>query len=317
MSDVASMGVRTLTRLVVVLAVGSSAVQAQGQPPQPSSSEQQARTFIETGLRFEHAEGVTRDFSLAEASYCSAAKLNSAEAFVRLGWMYANGRGVTRNDAIAGSLFKRAAALGDETAQRLSDMINAGSEVLPPCLIPQTAKKSIETAPLKSLPKPSTLPKVTAYSQIAAGDKGKFINIVLSLAKDLKLDPRLALAVMRSESGYDPQALSTKGALGLMQLIPETAERFGLTDPSDPDQNIRGGMTYLKWLLSYFRGDVVMTLAAYNAGEKTVEKFGGVPPYPETMAYVQRIRSVYPVDFHPFDERAAAYRTPSKKGLKK
>jgi soluble lytic murein transglycosylase-like protein len=310
-------GVRTFIGLAFAFLSVCSTVHAQSQPSQQSTKEQQARTFIETGLRFEHAEGVTRDFSLAEQSYCSAAKLNSAEAFVRLGWMYANGRGVTRNDAIAGSLFKRAAALGDETAQRLSDMINAASETLPPCLTPEVAKKSITAPPLKALPAPSTLPRVTAYSQIAAGDKGKFVSIVLSLAKELKLDPRLALAVMRSESGYDPQALSPKGALGLMQLIPETAERFGLTDPSDPDQNIRGGMSYLKWLLSYFRGDVVMSLAAYNAGEKTVEKFGGVPPYPETMAYIQRIRSVYPVDFHAFDERAAAYRPSTKKGAKK
>jgi soluble lytic murein transglycosylase-like protein len=310
-------GVRTFIGFAFAFLGACSTVHAQSQPSQQSTKEQQARTFIETGLRFEHAEGVTRDFSLAEQSYCSAAKLNSAEAFVRLGWMYANGRGVTRNDAIAGSLFKRAAVLGDETAQRLSDMINAASETLPPCLTLEVAKKSIAAPTLKALPAPSTLPRVTAYSQIAAGDKGKFVSIVLSLAKELKLDPRLALAVMRSESGYDPQALSPKGALGLMQLIPETAERFGLSDPSDPDQNIRGGMSYLKWLLSYFRGDVVMSLAAYNAGEKTVEKFGGVPPYPETMAYIQRIRSVYPVDFHAFDERAAAYRPSTKKGSKK
>jgi soluble lytic murein transglycosylase-like protein len=305
--------------VLVLAAVLSPSAGAQTGTSQIPEKEQRARAFIESGLRFEHAEGVTRDFLLAQESYCSAAKLNSAEAFVRLGWMYANGRGVTRNDAIAGSLFKRAAALGDETAQRLSEMINAASEQMPPCLVAETASKSSPTiaSTVKPLPPASVLPRVTSYSQIAAGDKGKFVSIVLSLAKELKLDPRLALAVMRSESGYDPQALSPKGALGLMQLIPETAERFGLTDPADPNQNIRGGMTYLKWLLSYFRGDVVMSLAAYNAGEKTVEKFAGVPPYPETMAYIQRIRSVYPIDFHAFDERAAAYRATAKKGAKK
>jgi soluble lytic murein transglycosylase-like protein len=121
------------------------------------------------------------------------------------------------------------------------------------------------------------------------------------------------MAVMRAESNFDPLARSSKGAQGLMQLIPETAERFAVKDITDPLENIRGGMAYLKWLLSFFRGDVVLSLAAYNAGEKTIEKFGGVPPYTETMAYVQRIRSAYPVDFHPYDERAASFRTNRKK----
>ena len=91
-----------------------------------------------------------------------------------------------------------------------------------------------------------------------------------------------------------------------MQIIPETAERFGVTDIMDPVQNIRGGMAYLRWLLNYYRGDVSLVLAAYNAGEGAVDRYNGVPPYAETLAYVQRIRAAYPFDRHPYDPNATA-----------
>src|SRR5690606_11623651 len=120
-------------------------------------------------------------------------------------------------------------------------------------------------------------------------------------AKAYKLDPRLVLAVMATESGFDPNAKSPKNALGLMQLIPDTAARFNVKDILDPVENIRGGMAYLRWLLAYYRGDVTLTLAAYNAGEGAVDKHNGVPPYTETVAYVQRIRALYPFDRHPYD----------------
>jgi Transglycosylase SLT domain len=276
---------------------------------------QQAQTFINTGLRYEHAEGVVKDFDLAHNAYCSAAKLDSADGYLRLGWMYANGRGVVRNDSIAGTLFKKAANLGSETGLRLSDMIRSQNEELPKCLTVASATVASKSGmPLQAgLPALPNLPKVQVFSQLTTLERRAFATSVATLAKDFKLDPRLVMAVMRAESNYDPLARSVKGAQGLMQLIPETAERFAVKDITDPVDNIRGGMTYLKWLLSLFRGDVVLSLAAYNSGEKTVERFGGVPPYAETMAYVQRIRSIYPVDFHAFDERAASYRTDKKR----
>jgi hypothetical protein len=110
---------------------------------------------------------------------------------------------------------------------------------------------------------------------------------------------------MRAESNFDAKARSPKNAQGLMQLMPDTAERFAVADVFDPVQNVRGGIRYLRWLLSYFRGEVVLALAAYNSGEGTVDRFGGVPPYAETMAYVARIRALYPHDRHPFDPRLA------------
>lgn len=93
-----------------------------------------------------------------------------------------------------------------------------------------------------------------------------------------------------------------------MQLIPETAVRFNVTKPFDPEQNIRGGLAYLRWLLAYFKGDVALVAAAYNAGEGTVNRFGGIPPYPETQGYVKRIKEIFKREEHPFDP---AITTPS------
>ncbi|MEJ2388717.1 MAG: lytic transglycosylase domain-containing protein [Chromatiaceae bacterium] len=101
--------------------------------------------------------------------------------------------------------------------------------------------------------------------------------------------PNLVLAVVAAESNFDPSARSDKNAQGLMQLIPATAERFDVKDAWDPEQNLRGGMAYLRWLLQRFDGDVWLALAGYNAGEQAVERYKGIPPYPETRDYVDRI----------------------------
>ena len=92
-------------------------------------------------------------------------------------------------------------------------------------------------------------------------------------------------------------------AQGLMQLIPETAERFNVKKPFDPEQNIRGGLAYLRWLLAYFQGDIALVAAGYNAGEGAVNRYAGVPPYPETRGYVKRIRELFKRDDHPFDPK--------------
>lgn len=99
----------------------------------------------------------------------------------------------------------------------------------------------------------------------------------------------LLLAVMAVESGGRPDARSSKGAMGLMQLVPATARRFGVVDPMDPEQNIAGGAAYLDWLLGHFAGDPLLALAAYNAGEGAVARHGGVPPYPETRRFVVKV----------------------------
>ena len=128
-------------------------------------------------------------------------------------------------------------------------------------------------------------------------------GLVQTLAPTYGVEPQLALAIMKAESNFDPQALSPKNAMGLMQLIPETAERFRVKDAFDPKQNISGGLAYLRWLLAYFEGDVALVAAAYNAGEGTVERYRGVPPYAETRGYVGRVLAAVGALVHPFDAR--------------
>jgi soluble lytic murein transglycosylase-like protein len=110
------------------------------------------------------------------------------------------------------------------------------------------------------------------------------------IARQNQLSPRLVHSVIQVESNYDANAVSPKGAQGLMQLIPSTARRFGVSNVFDPADNIQGGARYLKYLLGMYNGDEVLALAAYNAGEAAVSRYGGVPPFPETQGYVARVR---------------------------
>ncbi|MGY0503774.1 lytic transglycosylase domain-containing protein [Luteimonas sp. e5] len=104
------------------------------------------------------------------------------------------------------------------------------------------------------------------------------------------VDEAIIRAVMHAESAYNPNALSRVGAQGLMQLMPATARRFGVSNAFDPRQNIHGGVKYLAWLLKRFNGDLTLAAAGYNAGEGAVDKYKGVPPYNETRRYVERVR---------------------------
>jgi len=110
------------------------------------------------------------------------------------------------------------------------------------------------------------------------------------IARQNQLSPRLVHSVIQVESNYDANAVSPKGAQGLMQLIPSTARRFGVSNVFDPADNIQGGARYLKYLLELYKGDDALALAAYNAGEGAVSRYGGVPPFPETRNYVSKVR---------------------------
>ena len=116
------------------------------------------------------------------------------------------------------------------------------------------------------------------------------VAAVDQIAAQQALPAELVHSVIRTESNYNPNAVSPKGARGLMQLIPETARRFGVADDSDPVENLRGGAKYLKYLLDVYHGDFSLALAAYNAGEQSVARYGGVPPFPETQKYVVQVR---------------------------
>lgn len=118
-------------------------------------------------------------------------------------------------------------------------------------------------------------------------------SIVRNAAGRLRVDPKLVDAMIRVESAYNPRAVSSKGAMGLMQLIPSTAESLGVENPFDARQNIRGGVTYLRALLDRFNGNVRLSLAAYNAGPNRVAEDGGIPSIPETQRYVRKVTSLY------------------------
>jgi soluble lytic murein transglycosylase-like protein len=130
-----------------------------------------------------------------------------------------------------------------------------------------------------------------AQSANAPGDH--LDQIVQKAAERHNLDPALVKAVISTESDWNPSAISRKGAVGLMQLIPATAERFGVGNAFDPAQNVEGGTSYLKSLLDHYNGDLTKSLAAYNAGERAVDESGGIPAYPETERYVQKVTDAY------------------------
>lgn len=118
-------------------------------------------------------------------------------------------------------------------------------------------------------------------------------TLIHSTAKEHGMDPALIQAVIQAESNFDPYAVSRKGAQGLMQLLPQTAWALSVQNPFDPKANIKGGTSYLRQLLDRFSGDLSLALAAYNAGEDAVLRYGGIPPYQETKQYVTKVLSLY------------------------
>ncbi len=239
-----------------------------------------ALALREEARTYEHGEGVKREPARAVQLYCEAARLGDVEAQYSLGWMYANGRGIPRDDAMAAHFFDMAAKKGHAQAQRMLKQVGDPVGKPPACLFDSDGRDMVAQA---------------------TPDRRKIMEMVLKLAPEYGVYPRLALAVIRAESNFNPGAVSPKNAQGLMQLIPETAQRFNVKKPLDPEQNIRGGLAYLRWLLAYFKGDVILVAAAYNAGEQAVNNHAGIPPYSETRGYVKRIREIYKRDEHPYD----------------
>ena len=245
----------------------------------PLKSERAVALRIE-GRNYEHGNTATRDPAKAVQLYCEASRLGDVEAQYNLGWMYANGRGVRRDDATAAYFFAMSAKQGDALSQRMLRQVGDPAGKPPECLFDSDGRDIVAQA---------------------APDRRKVMEMVLRLAPEYGVYPRLAMAVIRAESNFNPGAVSPKNAQGLMQLIPETAERFNVKKPFDPEQNIRGGLAYLRWLLAYFKGDIALVAAAYNAGEGAVNRHAGIPPYAETQGYVKRIREIFKRDEHPYD----------------
>jgi hypothetical protein len=247
---------------------------------------------------YEHGEGVAKDPMRAVALYCEAARLGDAEAQFNLGWMYANGRGVPRDNLLAALFFGMAAEQGHEYAQKMRAFYGPSVPDLPECMV----AKPPGGPPGYAVEFP---PGPEGEYMPSTPEQKKIVELVRKLAPQFKVSPHFALAVIRAESNFDPNARSPKNAQGLMQLIPETAARFNVKKPFDPAQNVKGGLAYLRWLLAYYQGSVPLVAAAYNAGEKAVDRYRGVPPYQETRAYVDRILRFYRRDRHPYDASAA------------
>ncbi|APW48100.1 soluble lytic murein transglycosylase-like protein [Rhodoferax antarcticus] len=245
-------------------------------------------SLFEQAQAYENGEGIQRDSLLAANLYCKAARLGNRDAQYNLGWMYANGRGVARHDGHAAFLFKASAEQGVDTAQRLLSRFDGVPPEMPDCM---------------SAREPPAAPPLVTWTPVnyALSAPRPILTLVNKLAPRFQVEPQLVLSIIAAESNFNAQAVSAKNAQGLMQLIPETSERFNVKNAFDPAQNIRGGLSYLRWLLAYFEGDVALVAAAYNSGERTVERYKGVPPYPETRNYVKRVLNAFGAHTHAFD----------------
>ena len=223
----------------------------------------------------EHLEHNDKNTQQAIHWYCKAALQKDIQSQQALGWMYMNGRGVKQNDAIAFDWFNRAAQQGDAYAQKMLPYLDPKKDQHQSiCNIPIAPKWS------------QHCPKQQKHCQT-------IIQTVEQLAPQFNIDPNLALSVIMVESRFNPKARSPKNAQGLMQLIPGTAKRFGVKKVHRIKDNIKGGMAYLQWLLSYYQGNVRWAVAAYNAGEGAVDRYKGIPRYPETQNYVKKVLNFY------------------------
>jgi hypothetical protein len=248
---------------------GSPARSPHAAPP-TSGAGQETTDVVELAARYENGEGVPRDYSQALTLYCQAADRGDSKAFLSIGWMYMNGRGVAADDSLAVRWFKKAAESGIPQAVNLLHML-------------ADVKPASETGcPLMSVRSARRHKAPPEISRIVAEESAR-----------ARVDANLVMAIIEAESDFNPQAVSVRNAQGLMQLMPETAARFRVTDTFDPRENIRGGVAYLRWLLDRFAGDLKLALAAYNAGENAVTIGGGVPNYPETVRYVAEVTEIY------------------------
>ena len=191
-----------------------------------------------------------------------------------------------------GSLLAGVALCGDVPAppRRITSVVRAdprsGKLVRSVIVTPRTVAERPVTA---TVVEPRVVTPAPAAAPTPEPPKG-IDEAVDRIAGQQSLPPELLHSVIKVESNYNPHAISSKGALGLMQLIPATARRFGVGDVFNPVENIEGGAKYLRYLLDLYNGNYGLALAAYNAGEGAVQKYGGVPPYPETMNYLVLVK---------------------------
>ena len=263
------------------------------------------RKLLQQASNLESATNIADGAWQAAVLYCQSARWGSVEGQYRLGMLYAFGQGVPENRAFAAALFSLAASQGHAQAHQMLDTIELTSAELPACVNQEQLPEKGTLSGFSGLPPDLIGGNKLSIDQFMLSlpqNKRWIIPLTTTLSAWYALDPRLVLSVIAVESNFNSAAQSPKAAMGLMQLIPDTAERFNVRNAFDATQNLRGGMRYLRWLLSYYRGNIAYAAAAYNAGEGRVDRYKGVPPFPETRAYVRRVLGLYGSARHGFDE---------------
>lgn len=255
---------------VLSLPAGASLPVTEGEAPQ-------IQALLEQGWIIESGQGMRRNPVLAAALYRQAGVQGSGEGYYRAALIYLPDRRRVTQASVAACYLAAASQLGHLAA---AEILELSSDYFP---------KGLQCDDDRNVPGEFVEFDFPRYVDGLPKGRREIAGLIRRLAPRYAIDSRLALAMASVESNFNTTAVSPKSAMGVMQLIPATAERFGVLNPFDPEQNIRGGLAYLRWLKNYYRGDVVRMVAAYNAGEGAVDAHGGIPPYAETLAYVVRV----------------------------
>lgn len=247
------------------------------------------KALLEQGAWFEKSGG-WNDRRLSTDLYCEAAAMGSGEAYFRIGKLLANTK---QRLASARQMMTIAAQLGHLKASEWLETSESMTVPQTPRLIKNVAS-SAEPCNSDSKDQWNTFSfdgraHMDNYLASMPAERQVVVRMIRRLAPQYDVDEHLGLAIASVESNFNRWAVSPKNAMGIMQLIPETAARFNVTKPFDVEQNIRGGLAYLRWLQIAMEGNIEWVVAAYNAGENAVLRHKGIPPYRETKAYVNRV----------------------------
>lgn len=259
------MGSALIGLLAGLLYVTTGSARSLGNDPPTAHA---ARNLVDLGERYENGESVSRNYVRARLLYCEAAAEGDPSALLALAWLLMNGRGVARDDQAAAFWLRKAAAAHVPQAAALLSALGNVTPVNRGCAVPGRGSGNASVVP-QGFPVPR--------------------EAIAQAATDAGIQPSLLSSIVSVESGYDATAISPKGAAGLMQLMPATADRFHVQNVFDYRENLRGGAAYIRILLDKFGGDLTLALAAYNAGEAAVDTYHGVPPYPETLSYIATV----------------------------